>query len=104
MLCVYGICWYVIFAGKKLLLSSFILHLQSIVNICTDYGLKFVIEFNQKKSFLLQFGLDQEIVLPELFIDSVALSWFAKLKYLGVYLHAEKHFSEDMFLIIALSF
>ena len=55
-------------------------------NICSDYGLEFDIKFNQKNSFLLQFGLDQDIVLTELFIDSIALSWVAKLKYFGVYI------------------
>ena len=84
------------FADDILLLSSSILHLQAMLNICTDYGLEFDIKFNQKKSFLLQFGLDQDIVLPDLFIDRIALSWVVKIKYLGVYLVAGKHFCVDV--------
>ena len=44
------------FADDMLLLSSSILHLLSMFNICSDHGLEFDIKFNQKKSFLLQFG------------------------------------------------
>ena len=78
-----------------LLLSSSILHLQSMLNICTNYGLEFDIKFNLKMSFLLQFGLDQEIVLPELFIDKIALAGLLSLNAL-MYLLAGKHFSVDV--------
>ena len=84
------------FADDSLLLFSPILHLQSVLNICSDYGLEFDIKYNQKKFFLLQFGFDKEIVLSTLFIDRIALSWVAKLKYLGVYLVAGKHYSVDV--------
>ena len=98
-----------LFADDILLLFSSILYLQAMLNICTDYGQEFDIKFNQEKSFLLQFGLDQEIVLPDLLIDRIALSWVAKLKYLGVYLVAGKNIFVDvstnciMFLGFALS-
>ena len=86
------------FTDDILLLFSSILHLQSMLNICSHYGLKFDLKFNKKKSFLLHFGLGQEIVLPEIFIDRIALSWVAKLKYLGVYLVAGKNFTVDAFM------
>ena len=67
MLRIYGICWYVVFCVRHIaFIYSSILHLQSTLNISSDYDLEFDIKFNLKKSSLLQYGLEQKIALPGL--------------------------------------
>jgi hypothetical protein len=83
------------FADDILILSGSIWHLQFMLQICEDYGVEFDIKFNQSKSFLCQFGLDHNVILPELFLCGIALCWVDRLKYLGVWLVSGKKFHID---------
>jgi len=83
------------FADDILLLSGSILHLQCMLDLCGDFGVEFDILFNQKKSFLLQVGLDSNVVLPQLVLSNVCLQWVDRIKYLGVFTVAGKTFCVD---------
>jgi exonuclease III len=91
--CLYAGCLF--FADDILLLSASILHLQCMLKLCGDYGNDNDILFNQKKSFLLQVGLDTNVVLPQLVLNNVFLQWVDRIKYLGVYIIAGKSFSVE---------
>jgi hypothetical protein len=56
-----------------LLLSGSILHLHCKLDICSCFGAEFDIVLNHKKSFLMQVGLDVDVVLPLLSLSGVLL-------------------------------
>ena len=78
-----------------LLLSGSILHLQILLNICFDFGVKFDITFNASKSFLIQFGLDNSDSLPVLSLGTGCLQWADQIKYLRIWLEGDKVFKVD---------
>ena len=62
------------------------------LELCSDYGNKYDILLNKKQSFLLQVGLDVNVLLPQLTLNNVLLQWVDRIKYLGVYIIAGKTF------------
>jgi Reverse transcriptase (RNA-dependent DNA polymerase) len=81
------------FADDIILLSASILHLQSMLCICSDFGIEFDVKFNPNKSHLLQIGLDTAVKLPELLFCNVCMKWSVQIRYLGVFINAGKKFS-----------
>ena len=61
------------FADDILFLSASILHLLCMLELCSVYGSEYDIFFIQKKSFLLQVGLDVNVLLPQLMLNNVLL-------------------------------
>jgi hypothetical protein len=95
--CYLGFCYAgcLFFADDILLLSGSILHLQCMLDICSCFGAEFDIVFNHKKSFLMQVGLDVDVVLPQLSLSGVLLQWVNRIKYLGVWFVSGRSFSID---------
>ena len=75
------------------MLSASILHLQSMLCICSSFGIEFDVKFNPNKSHLLQIGLDAAIKLPDMLFCNVCLKWLVQIRYLGVLINAGKKFS-----------
>ena len=85
----------IFFADDRLLLSGSILHLQILLNICFDFGVEFDITFNASKSFLIQFGLDNNDSLPVLSLSTGCLQWADRIINLGIWLEGGKVFKDD---------
>jgi esterase/lipase superfamily enzyme len=85
----------IFFADDILLLSGSVLHLQCMLDLCSDFGTEFDMLFNQKKSFLLQVGFNVSVALPQLILTNAYLQWVDRIKYLGVYIVAGKTFCVD---------
>jgi hypothetical protein len=83
------------FADDILLLSGSMLQLQSMLNICVEYGEEFDLKFNALKSFLIQIGLVDHHDLPDLELGDRFLKWVECIKYLGVWIIEGKFFKVD---------
>ena len=81
-----------IFADDILLLSASVIQLQSMLDICYEYGVQFDIKFNALKSNLLQIGLDVTVKLPILNLGESIINWSSQIKYLGILIAAGKRF------------
>ena len=60
------------------------------LELCNDCGNEFDMLFNQNRSFLLQDGLDVNVLFSQLMINNVLMQWVDRNKYLGVYIIAGK--------------
>ena len=73
----------IVYADDILLLSPIEKHLQMLINICGEYGLKWGIKFNSEKSFFITFGNsiynDTKFILNNNELKSTDC-----LKYLGI--------------------
>ena len=79
----YGVFGY---ADDVIILSPTNKGLQSMINICYNFGKQFHIQFNEKKTQCIQFGLNQTSK-SKLYIGSELLTWAKKVKYLGNWLN-----------------
>jgi hypothetical protein len=85
----------ILFADDLLLLSSSVVKLQLMLNICDEYGFEFDIKFNTSKSHLLQIG-HKIITLPPLLLSDSQIHWVDDIKYLGLHILAGKQFQVDV--------
>ena len=78
----------IMYADDLLLMSSSILCLQLMINICLHFGIKMGITFGHAKSKCLAIypGYGTKIPASTLCINNVNLPWVTKLRYLGVYI------------------
>jgi hypothetical protein len=72
------------YADDLLLLSSSLIKLQCMLDICCTVGLKFNLTFNSKKSVCGLFGARCNNSLASLELSGSALSWSDKMVYLGI--------------------
>jgi hypothetical protein len=80
------------YADDVLLLSGSLVGLQSLVNICVEYGLKFGISFNAAKSVSMVFSNQEwRNDPPAITVEGSSLAWVKTLKYLGVYMQSLLH-------------
>ena len=79
----YGVFGY---ADDVIILSPTSKGLQSMINICYNFGKQFHIQFNEKKTQCIQFGLNQTSK-SKLYFGSELLTWAKKVKYLGNWLN-----------------
>ena len=72
----------ILYADDILLLSSSCYGLQSMLNVCVEFGNKWDIVFNPAKTQCVTFGgnAPKQFTLA---VDAKHLSWCTKLKYLG---------------------
>ena len=75
-----------------------------ILKLCLACGISLDIVFNHKKCYLLQFELSSEVALPNKSLSNVMLQWVSMLKYLGVWLNADKSLCADYMRVFVLKF
>ena len=86
----YGICvgsvfiGCIVYADDIILLSASCHGIQKLADLCVEYGRKWDIIFNPRKTQCITFGGKQP-TLCTLTLDGVNLEWCDKLKYLGCY-------------------
>jgi hypothetical protein len=78
----------IMYADDLLLMSSSILCLQSMINVCLQFGVKMGITFGHAKSKGLAIypGCVNRVPVSSLSINGIDLPWVAKLRYLGVFI------------------
>ena len=85
------------YADDVPLLLAFIVKLQAMLNVCSEFSDNVGLLFNAVKSNLLAYGVSADFVsLPELFLHGELVSWKDELMYLGIYLIAGSYFKCDV--------
>ena len=102
-----NICWLINpnytfyqFAGCIFVRMMFCFYLlpfvtYGLLQLCVEYGFELHINFNQKKSYLMQASREINIILTVLLPNSVVLQLVPNLKYLSVWFFAGKTFCID---------
>jgi hypothetical protein len=84
------------YADDLLLLSSSVVELQCMLDTCSEVGSQLSILFNNSKSKCLAIGPNNVDNLASLTLNGNTLQWVDKLKYLGVWICADKYFNIDL--------
>jgi len=84
----------IFYADDICLMSGSGFGLQKLLDICSDYGLKWDILFNPTKSHLFTIGGSNPSAF--LHLRGKDLNWSSKVKYLGIYLLAESGFRIEL--------
>jgi hypothetical protein len=84
------------YADDLLLISSSVIDLQRMLNICGLVGDELGIKFNGSKSNSIAIGPKKVHNLASLYINTHEIQWVNKIKYLGVTLQAGTKFSIDL--------
>ena len=74
----------IMYADDILLLSTSVLTLQSMLNVCYEYGLKHNILFNSKKSCCVNIGTRRPLHIASMCLGDMSIEWVDTFKYLGV--------------------
>jgi hypothetical protein len=82
------------YADDLLLISASVLGLQSMLNICFDFGQKHLMLYNSNKSFCCHFG-SISLSVSALKIGDAEINWVNSFKYLGFTVTAGNVFSVD---------
>lgn len=77
----------ILYADDITLLSGSCRGLQKMLDICAEFGHKWDICFNAKKSHILTLGGNNPVNC-RLFLDSRPIEWTSKVKYLGIHILA----------------
>ena len=83
------------YAGDRLLISSSVLNLQCMVDICNIEGNYLGIKFNYNKSNCISIGPRRFANLSTLYLLRMPLAWVEKIKYLGVHIIGGKSCKVD---------
>jgi len=75
---------YIMYADDLLLMSTSVLTLQSMLDICHDYGVKHDIIFNSGKSCCMKVGHKNSANITNMLLNNVPIEWVDNFKYLGV--------------------
>ena len=84
------------YADDLLLVSSTVIELQKMFNICGHTGKDLGILFNGRKSSCLMIGPTWKTRPSNMEINGCQIKWVNVLKYLGIYVCQGKHFSIDL--------
>jgi len=84
----------VMYADDILLMSTSVRTLQSVLNLCYEYGVIHNIIFNSLKSCCLQVGHKRSVV-SHMYLNDVPINWVNSFKYLGIMFTAESHLRVD---------
>ena len=76
------------YADDILLVSASVTALQSMLNICDDYGCKHSMLFNSKKSVCIKIGRKWSAAIDCMELNNVDIKWVTNLKYLGIMFEA----------------
>jgi hypothetical protein len=74
----------IMYADDLLLISSSLICLQSILDICGSEGHRLGMSFNAKKSHCIAIGPHWDKNLATLLINGVTINWSEKIPYLGI--------------------
>ena len=80
-----------LYADDIILLSASVVNLQKMLDICYANGCLLDIICNAKKSSLFLVGTSQSMFIDGLTIGGDNISWFEKLKFLGIMFKSGKH-------------
>ncbi len=69
--------------GSFKLLSSLATCLQTMVDVCAEFGQEHSITFNKKKSVCFKFGSDSQT--PDILLNSKVFQWESKVDHVGNY-------------------
>ncbi len=83
-----------ILADDIKLLSPSATGLQTIVDVCADFGQENSITFKEKKSVCIKFGSDSQ--KPDILLNGKELKWESKVKYVGNVLNPCLHDKDDI--------
>jgi hypothetical protein len=82
------------YADDIILLSPTLKGLQSMLDICNDFGIKYHIKFNEKKTQCIIFGPASNC--RDVYLGKEKLSWVNKVKYLGSWLDNGLNNDDDL--------
>ena len=85
------------YADDIILLSASVTGLQSMLDICYDYGRNHYLIFNSKKSVCCAFGSCSAI--DNMKIGDVSIAWVRSFKYLGITFNSDSKHSIDIEII-----
>ena len=74
----------VMYADDLLLMSTSVLTLQSMLDLCHEYGTMHDIIFNYKKSCCMIIGSKRSCKVDNMLLNNVPIEWVDSIKYLGV--------------------
>ena len=80
------------YADDLLLMSSSVLELQKVLDLCSSEGSFLGIHFNYKKSNCLVIGPKYDIIVSTLLLSGMLLLWVKQIKYLGIYVIGGKYY------------
>jgi hypothetical protein len=84
------------YADDLLLISSSLICLQSMLDICGSERHRLGMSFNAKKSQCIVIGPHWDKNLATLLINGVPINWSEKIPYLGITLLKGKNFTTDV--------
>jgi exonuclease III len=65
------------------LLCTTLFGLQKMINMCEEFGKKYGIKYNPKKSMCMKMGCNSNGVLPQLRLSGDRIEWVKKVRHLG---------------------
>ena len=76
-------------------MSSSVLELQKMLDLCSSAGSLLGINFNYKKSHCLVIGPKYDINVFRLLFSGMSFLWANQIKYLGIHVIGGKYFKGD---------
>jgi len=86
----------IMYADDLLLLSASVIELQCMLEICADVGSQLSVKFNSSKSKCISIGPNKINNIADMTMNGNVIQWVDKLKYLGIWICAGKHFCVDL--------
>ena len=96
--CQYKGCYIgcIVYADDIILLSSSVMELQNMLDVCTNVGVQLGIAFNPVKSKCICIGPNRHLIPSDMTLSSGTIAWADKIKYLGIWICAGKKFTIDL--------
>ena len=90
---------HLMYADDLALLSPSSAGFQQLLNVCTDYGIKYDVKYNAKKSVVMicRTREDKDLSFPSFYLSGQVVSIHRKAKYLGHVLTDQLCDDEDLF-------
>ena len=84
------------YADDVIIISTSIIQLQAMLDICVHFGDEMDIKFNAKKSCLFKVGRNYKDFVNNLLLCDDVINWSANLKYLGVQFQSPTYLKVDL--------
>ena len=84
------------YADDILLISSSVIELQKMLDICGDVGRDLGLKFNAKKSMYIIIGPNKMLTPTLILIKGAIMTWVDRVKYFGVVIVHAKNFTVDL--------
>ncbi len=90
---------HLMYADDLAIISPSSVGFQELLNICSDYGVKFNVNYNAKKSSVMicRSKGDRDLMLPSFYLSGQVLPVCFKIKYLGHIITDEMSDDDDMY-------